>query len=454
MFPVLQRREMLQVGCSSLLGLTLPKLLQARSATNVLPQRAKSVVLVFLTGGGSHIDTFDPKPDATDVCGEFKPIATTIPGVQFTEHVPKLAARANRFAIVRSMAHKDNRHLSGTHNTLTGAVQPFRGNANEDKELNRGDWPAYGSTLDFVRRDSDGLPSHVTIPNPLIEGNLTWPGQHAGILGPKYDPFQVDSDPNHEDFRVNGISLPDGLSVDRLRRRRSLLDQLSANNSGLENWTANRAFSEQQEVAYSMLTSSRLAEAFRIQDEPTIVRTRYGRHRMGQTLLLARRLVEREAPVVQCNMGRVQSWDNHTEIFPKLKDKLLPALDQGVSALIDDLHDSGLLEQTLVIVVGEFGRTPRISQLNGQGLVGRGHWAAAYTALFAGAGVLGGQVIGATDKIGAYPTTAPFHPNDLGATVYESLGIDPETVLVDRLGRPIQLNRGQSMHQLFSGSAS
>jgi hypothetical protein len=451
------RREMMQVGCSSLLGLTLPSLLstpvRAVSAKAMAKTgRAKSVVLVFLTGGGSHIDTFDPKPDSADVRGEFKPISTSIPGVQFTEHVPKLAERANRLAIVRSMAHKDNRHLSGTHNTLTGSEQPFRGNANEDKELNRGDWPVYGSTVAHLLPSSDGIPSQVTIPNPLIEGNLTCPGQHAGILGAKHDPFQINGDPNQDEFHVNGLQLPDGLSVERLAGRRSLLQQLGGEGENLDCWASRQKFSQQQDAAYAMLTSSSFTKAFQIQSEPDAVRDRYGRNRMGQTLLLARRLVECEIPVVQCNMGRVQSWDNHSDIFPKLKDKLLSPLDQGVSALLDDLRETGMLDQTLVIVVGEFGRSPKISQLNGKGLVGRGHWAYAYTALFAGAGVQEGQVLGKTDKIGAYPLSTPFHPNDLGATVYNSLGIDPNTVIHNSQGRPTRLNQGKVMHELFGSS--
>jgi len=448
---------MLQVGCSSLLGLTLPNLLgptlrtQAAQVVAKTP-RAKSVVLVFLTGGGSHIDTFDPKPDSSDVRGEFKTIGTRVAGIQFTEHVPLLADRADRLAIVRSMSHKDNRHLSGTHYTLTGSEQPFRGNSNEDKMLNRGDWPAYGSALGFLRPRSDGLPTQVTVPKPLIEGNLVWPGQHAGFLGAKQDPFRIDGDPNHAEFKVSGLHLPEGLSVERLEGRRNLLEQLCGGRKRLDRWASFQEFNRQQETAYAMLTSSDFSQAFQIQQETNAVRDRYGRNTMGQSLLLARRLVQCEVPVVQCNMGNVQTWDNHTDIFPKLKDKLLPQLDQGVSALLDDLEETGLLDQTLVIVVGEFGRTPKIAQLNGKGLVGRGHWASAYTALFAGAGVQGGQVIGETDRIGAYPLTTPFHPNDLGATVYDALGVDPATVLHDSNGRPIVLNRGKVMRQLF-GSA-
>ncbi|MFP6670968.1 MAG: DUF1501 domain-containing protein, partial [Pirellulaceae bacterium] len=215
----LDRRDLLQVGCSSFLGLTLTGLLAQRAqASN--GQKPKSVILVFQTGGGSHIDSFDPKPDNSTIKGEFTPIATKIPGVQFTDRVPNLAAHADKFAIIRSLAHGDNRHLSGTHNTLTGTPQVFRGDANEDKELSRLDWPCYGGGLEHSRPSTNGLPSQVTVPIPLIEGSLTWPGQHSGFLGPKYDPFQVNSDPNSKDFKVSGIQLLDGMTTSRLTNRK------------------------------------------------------------------------------------------------------------------------------------------------------------------------------------------------------------------------------------------
>jgi len=406
-------------------------------------------VLVFLSGGGSHIDMFDPKPDSSETKGEFEPIATRVPGVQFTEMMPEMAARADRFTVVRSMSHTDNRHLSGSHNTLTGAVQAFRGDSNQDKSLNRADWPCYGAAVGSLRPQSNGAPSHVTIPVPLNEGALIWPGQHAGFLGPRYDPFQVNSDPNNEGFAVEGLSLTEGLSVGRFQRRRQMLQSANQREAFLEASQQGRQFVDNQESAFSLLTSSKLAKAFQIEQEPDEVRERYGRNRMGQTLLLARRLVEAEVPVVQCNMGRVQIWDTHVNHFPRLKNDLLPPLDRGVSMLLDDLADRGLIDQTLVIVVGEFGRTPRISPLANQSVPGRHHWAPAYSAVFAGAGVGGGQVIGRTDEIGAYPLTKSYHPNDLGATVYSLLGIDPATIVHDRLNRPVQLNQGKVMDVLF-----
>jgi len=405
---------------------------------------------VFLTGGGSHIDTFDPKPDSSEIKGEFSPIGTRVTGVRFTELLPKLADRADRFAIVRSMSHNDNRHLSGTHNTLTGEPQIFRGNSNEDKELNRDDSPSYGSAVAHLSPPVDGIPGQVTLPNPLIEGNLTWPGQHAGFLGPKYDPLQVIGGSGETSFQLHGMQLPDGLSVQRVATRHKLLQALNNSEKDPDRWAEHQSFNEHQKVAYTMLTSSRLVDAMRIEDESQATRDDYGDHGMGKTLLLARRLVEAEVPVIQCNMGTVQTWDNHEGIFGKLKDRLLPQLDQSLSALLDDLQRTGLLDETLVIAVGEFGRTPRISRLRPDAAVGRDHWAWAYSALFAGAGVRGGQLIGATDRHGKYTITPPFHPNDLGATVYHSLGIDPASTVHDRQGRPLPLNRGTVMSELFS----
>jgi hypothetical protein len=447
---MVRRREILQVGCSSFLGLSLSDVLRQQVLAAGTESRAKSVVLVFLTGGGSHIDMFDPKPEVSEVKGEFDAIATSLPGVHFSDKMPGMAARAGQLALVRSMAHGDNRHLSGSHNALTGSVQSSRGDSNQAKSLNRADWPSYGAAVSYLRPRSDRLPSQVTLPNPLIEGVLVWPGQHAGFLGPKYDPFVLENDPNNENYKVKNLSLIDGLSVSQLKNRRKLLQSIERRQEGVNASLPARKYTSEQELAFSMLTSSNLKRALDINAESPDMRDRYGRHTYGQTLLLARRLVELEMPVVQCNMGRVQTWDTHVDHFPRLK-TMLPALDTGLSAFLDDLHERGLLDQTLVICVGEFGRTPRISPLAGQKVPGRHHWAPAYTALFAGAGIRAGQVIGKTDRIGAYPVTAPFHPNDMGATIYNVLGIDSHSMVPDRLGRPRHLNQGKVMDVLYSG---
>lgn len=446
-----QRREMLQIGCSSFFGLGLTSVLQDQAMAMAREARAKSVVLVFLPGGGSHIDMWDPKPLASETKGEFDAIATSLPGVQFSDKMPMMAARAHKLAIVRSMHHGDNRHLSGTHNTLTGYVQPFTGGSNQDKSLKRSDWPSYGGGVSLLRPRADGLPCQVTIPNPLIEGVLVWPGQHAGFFGPSHDPFVLKNDPNNKDYQVKSLSPIDGLSINRIDNRRKLLTNIDHYQSRIEQSAQGAKYNIQQQVAFSMLTSSKLKKALDINAESTENRDRYGRHKYGQTLLLARRLVEIEMPVIQANMGHVQMWDTHSDHFPRLR-KMLPPLDTGLSALIDDLDERGLLETTLIICVGEFGRTPNISPLSGQSVPGRHHWAPVYTAVFAGGGLQVGQVIGQSDNIGGHPVSTSYHPNDLGATIYDALGIDPGTMVPDRLGRPMHLNKGTVMDVLYTGN--
>lgn len=451
---MLHRRELLQVGCSSFFGVGLSALLGRRASAAATAGRAKSVVLLFLSGGGSHIDMFDPKPEVSEVKGEFDPVPTSLPGVHFSGNLVGLAKRAGKLAVVRSMAHGDNRHLSASHNALTGSIQPFRGTSNEDKSLNRADWPSYGSALSYLRPRADGLPAQVTLPNPLIEGVLVWPGQHAGFLGPKYDPFVLKGNPNEDDYKPEGLSLIDGLSIRRFEDRRRLLEDVDRQQRIVNASRQGRKYTAEQQRAFAMLTSPNLKKALDIGAESKHTRDRYGyEHKYGQTLLLARKLVELEMPVIQCNMGHVQMWDTHVNHFSRLK-SYLPALDQAFSAFLDELDERGLLEQTLVLCVGEFGRTPRISPLPGQSTPGRHHWAHGYTAVFAGAGVRGGRVIGQTDRIGGHPVTTPYHPNDIGATIYAALGIEPHTTLPDRLGRPRPLNQGKVMDALYTGASA
>jgi uncharacterized protein (DUF1501 family) len=447
----INRRELLQVGYSGLLGLSVSSILGQRAWSLATPQ-AKSVILVFLTGAPSHIDTFDPKPDAPpEIRGEFKAIATTVPGIQISEHLPRLASVANRYALVRSLSHRENNHLVATHHILTGHPQP---GAFFDKVASRDDWPCYASTLNYLRPRNDGIPNGVNLPTFLVEGPLTWPGQHAGFFGPRYDPWQITRNPNARDFHVENLQPSAGLEVSRLNGRWSLLEQVNQQQDRLASIAERQRLTDQQRVALSMLTSSRIARAFEIDREPVKVRDRYGRHAFGQSLLLARRLVEAGVPIVQANMGRVQNWDNHGDIFPTLKNRLLPPLDQGVSSLIEDLDASGLLGETLVVLLGEFGRTPKISVTPGAKLPGRDHWAPCFFGVFAGAGVRSGQVIGKSDKIGAFPTTTPYSPDDIGATVYHVLGIDPAIEVHDRQNRPVRLNQGEAMQCLFTGAGA
>lgn len=446
------RRELLQVGYSGLLGLGLPAVVAGRSAAAAKHgvRKAKSVLLVFLTGAPSHLDTFDPKPEAPpEIRGEFRTIPTTVAGLRVCEHLPRLAVRAHQYALVRSFSHRENNHLVATHHVLTGHPQP---RAFFDRVASRTDWPCYAGAVSYFRPRHDGIPGGVHLPTFLVEGPLTWPGQHAGLLGPQYDPWQLNRDPNAQDFRVDAIRPGPGMEATRLQGRRSLLRDVDHQRRELEVTAAGRRLSDQQDQAFSMLTSGRVARAFQLDREPPAVRERYGRHAFGQSLLLARRLIQAGVPVVQANMGRVQNWDLHTHVFPGLKGWLLPPLDKAVSALLDDLSASGLLDETLVVLLGEFGRAPKITMFPGAKVVGRDHWAPCFFGLFAGAGVRGGQVIGKSDRIGAYPTTPPYTPDDLGATVYHALGIDPATEFADRQGQRVQLNRGTVMDVLFSGS--
>jgi hypothetical protein len=456
------RREFIQVGFSGLLGMGLSGVFARGVRAGREPEagrdrvaqpRAKSVILVFLTGGLSHLDSFDMKPDAPDgIRGEFKPIKTVVPGISMCEHLPEFAARADQLAVVRSMAHGFTNHLNATHEILTGHSQP---GAFFDKIASRDDYPCYASAVDAIRPRGDGVPSGVMLPTFLMEGPLVWPGQHAGFLGPKHDPWQVRQDPNRPGFGFEGLALPEGLSIERLDRRKSLLDQVGRQVEAITASAVKRKdpFADQIERAYALLLSGKVARAFDLNGEDPRLRDRYGRHSFGQSLLLARRLVAAGVPVVQVNMGRVQNWDTHTGNFKSLKGRLLPPLDRGVGALLDDLNAQGLLEETLVVVTGEFGRTPRIgsSTGNANSRDGRDHWARVFSAVFAGAGVRGGQTIGQSDRMGAYPASRPYTPGDLAATIYAALGVDPRLEVHDRLGRPTQLCTGEEISPLYHG---
>jgi hypothetical protein len=281
-------------------------------------------VIVFLTGAASHHDTLDMKPDApAEVRGEFKPIATSVPGIQICEQLPQLAARMQKLAIVRSMTHGDNNHLMSTHHVLTGHVQP---GAFFDKVASRDDWPNYASACDHLRPRHDGVPTGVNLPTFLKEGALIWPGQHAGFLGARHDPWQIVGDPNAKDFRVDSLRLAAGVELGRLENRQRLLDELNVNRGGMGESAECQRLGNEQRLAFNMLTSSKLTQAFEVEREPAEVRDRYGRHSFGQSLLLARRLIEVGVPVVQANMGRAQSWDHHGAIFPTLR-RMLPPLD-------------------------------------------------------------------------------------------------------------------------------
>ena len=449
----LTRREAIQIGYTGLLGFGLPSLWGRSALADGSGPKAKSVLLIFQTGAPSQIDTLDPKPEAPEkVRGSFQPIATAVPGIQVCEHLPLLAARADQFAIVRSMTHNVPSHEHGTHMMLTGIDRMPPGATHM---ASRADWPCYASGLDFLRPRSDGVPNGVMLPTYLNNG-YGFCGQNAGVLGPKYDPWHVKQDPNNPAFRVEELSLPLGLTAEHLDDRRGLLARIDAQTDSLARKADSGGWDVLQDRAFSLLTAGAVKRAFAIDREDPRVRDRYGRHPFGQSLLLARRLIQAGVPIVQANMGSMNNWDTHQDIFGQLQSRLLPPLDQGVSALLDDLQSLGMLEETLVIVVGEFGRTPRIGQdslNNALNKTGRDHWAGVFSALIAGGGVRGGQVVGRSDKLGAYPASRGYYPSDLGATIYTALGVRPDSEVRDQLGRPLQLNRGEPIAPLFGSSS-
>ncbi len=453
----MDRRSFVCAGAAGVVGFGLPTRAasgtsrRSGSSADETAGSARSVLLVLLSGGPSQLETFDLKPDApVEIRGEFQPIPTATPGLFLCEHLPRLAQRSERLTVVRSMSHPEHNHLLATHVVLTGRPTPIpRGGSDLDRVQSRDDFPNYAAALDYIRPRADGLPTGVSLPNYFIEGPLTWPGQHAGFLGVRHDPWQINQDPNDPRFRVDSLSLPEHVSGGRLLSRRDLLQQLE---HAAADGSASNAFDDQQDVAFSLLTSSRVGEAFEVHREAAETRDRYGRNKFGQSLLLARRLVEAGVPVVQAAMGIVQTWDTHVDNWGRLKTRLLPELDQGLSALLDDLAASGRLEETLVVVMGEFGRTPRVSTLPGQTIPGRDHWAHAYSLLFAGAGVCGGHVVGATDAIAAYSLTRTWSPADLCTTVFAALGVDAHAEVRDRLGRPHALLNGRVMEPIYSGA--
>lgn len=447
------RRAFLRVGAAGVVGAGLPWQARPGMAAASGTARAKSVLIVWLSGGPSQLDLLDPKPEAPpEIRGEFAAIETAVSGVAVCEHLPKLAQQMGRWSIVRSLAHLEHNHLLATHVGLTGRPTPIpRGGSDLDRVESRNDFPNFAAALDYVRPRNDGVPTGVSLPNYFIEGPLTWPGQHAGFLGPKHDPWQINQDPNEANFRIDSLSLQPGVTSPRLVSRRSLLDEVNRSPMSLTGIGRASSFNEQQSLAFSLLTSDRVGRAFDIQSEEAAVRDRYGRNKFGQSLLLSRRLVEAGVPIVQAAMGIVQTWDTHVDNWGRLKNTLLPQLDQGLAALMDDLATTGLLDQTLVMVMGEFGRTPKVSTLPGQSVAGRDHWAHVYSGLFAGAGVRGGQVIGQSDAIAAYPVSRAWSPADVCTTVYDALGVPHDAVLMDPLSRPNHLLNGEVIAPLYTG---
>ena len=462
------RRQLLEIGCSSLLGMGLSGVLAGRArakeriegqssteiASNSTP-RAKSVLFVFLFGGPSHLDTFDPKPDApAEYRGAYAPIATRLPGVNLCEHLPRLAQQIDKIALVRTLASNPafGDHRLAVHGLLGGIDELPAG---ATLAASRRDWPCWGSVLEHLRPRGDGLPTSVVLPGEVTDpATGSYPGQSGGFLGPKVDPYRFDRDPNKPDYRVDAsLSLTGGMSISRMAAKRELLTEIDRQRAAVTAAAETQSFGGQQQAAFDVLTSGKLADALALERESPLLRDRYGRHLFGQSLLLARRLIEAGVPLVQANISYQALWDTHYNIYDALPG-LIPPFDMAISALLEDMHALGLLDETLVVVAGEFGRTPKIKQPDGSSIYftkpGRDHWMNCYSGLFAGAGLQGGQVIGRSDAIGAFPVTRPYTHADIGATVYAALGIDPATTIVDLQGRPAQLNRGEPIAALYS----
>lgn len=449
----LGRREILRAGGAGLLGLSLPRLLAAESAAAESQAPAKAVIFLLLFGGPSQLETFDMKPEAPEqIRGPFRPIASRTPELLIGEHLPRTAEISDKYCVIRTMSHSFNDHSGGGHYVQTGRRWhvPIGGGFTPTAR----DWPSIGSIVEYVDQQRQGLaghlPSYMVLPNTLGRlqeaGQYPRPGEHAGWLGARYNPLttQIDKksltdNPYWRDctdeelrFQLAGMDAREGLNLDRFQQRRSLLEQFNLERERLDRAGTPHGYDLFRQRAFALVTSERAREALDIRREPAELRDRYGRHLFGQATLMARRLVEAGVRFVTVHYDCVDgySWDSHRN-SDDVKKQLLPTFDQAYAALITDLHERGLLSETLVVATGEMGRTPRA---NAQW--GRDHWSTLFPAILAGGGVVGGRVYGKSDKDAAYASENPVSPEDLAATVYHALGIDHQLRLLDAQNRP------------------
>jgi hypothetical protein len=454
------RREWLRLGGLAGLGLALPRL---RAASSRAPGfgRAKSVLLVFLSGGQSQLETWDMKPDApVEVRGAFRPIRTTVPGTVVSEHLPHLARLAHRYTIVRNVSHEDADHGSAAYLALTGQYHARRSG---NPPVSPADLPTFGAVLHRVR-PCRRLPfSAAHLNAPALVPEVPAPGQFAGLLGRKFEPLVI-GDVTENPVPLVGLDRQPALSSARLAERRSLLAQVENSCRGMEKRPALLDMEASYRQAYELLSSPKVRQTFDLSREPAGLRDRYGRHRPGQSCLLARRLIEAGLPLVtviwsHSNRGQdrdpndtdVYGWDTHNDIFEALKEHLLPRFDRTFAVLLDDLEQRGLLDSTLVVCMGEFGRAPLVAKEKtfAGTTPGRKHWPAAYSVVLAGAGVRQGAVVGATDRRAAYVKGSAVGPWDLAATLYHALGIDPTGHYTDATDRPYPLATGKPVLDLY-----
>jgi len=449
----LNRRQLLRAGSLGFLGLNLAQLFKAESVARAAaggagrPATIKSCILMFYYGGPSHHDTWDMKPNAPlEVRGEFQSIATSVPGIRVSEHLPRSAKIMDRLCVVRSAHHPMRNHNSAAVEALCGRT-PLKGDLELLANDPTSDFPCFGSALTYLKGPTLGVPAHVALPH-VMYNVVKLPGQTAGFLGPAYEPLQVTRDPNSPEFRVSEIELPAGLSLAELDNRQALLARINARHEVAASTTAGASMGAFYQRAFDLLHSDAVRTAFDMNREDARTRERYGRNIHGQSALLARRLVEsgvRFVSVYDKVHNGLDNWDTHVNNFGRLKDSLLPPCDIAFSALVEDLEARGLLDTTLVIMLGEFGRTPKINKD-----AGRDHWPDCYSVVLAGGGIKGGTMYGTSDKLGAYPDSNPVTPGDLAATIFSRFGLDPATELHDLTGRPFRLAAGEPIQGLFS----
>jgi hypothetical protein len=429
----IKRRDLLQIGMLTALGLSLPEWLRARAEAEALigppaprplgppvPRRTGkgevACILLYMEGGPSHIDTFDPKPDAPqEIRGPFKAIPTNVKGVQISEHLPRLAQQTDKFSILRSVTSPDGNHETATHYLLSG--YPFTPSVS---------YPSYGSVVARERGYQNGLPPYA------LMGGLPFGYGGAGYMGSVYNPFNVNGNPNAKDFSVRDVSPPSGVTLERVDRRRAMLAALDTFQRNAEAAAAVRTMDRFYERAYDLMTSPVAKKAFNLADEPEKLRDEYGRNTFGQSCLLARRLVEAGVQFVTINSG---GWDTHENNFTSLQKTRLPQLDQGYAALLKDLHGRGMLDHTLVVWMGEFGRTPKVNAS-----AGRDHWPYAMCVCMGGGGIKTGTVVGETNERAENPKERPIRVEDVSATIYHALGIDYHKEYESPQNRPLRIN--------------
>lgn len=474
--PSLTRRTALQAGSVGLLGLGTNHLAALRTAAATGHEglgTAKSVIYVFLSGGLAQQDSFDMKPSAPDnIRGDFQPIATRTPGVQICEHLPLLAQRSHLWSLCRSLTHPSNDHSLGHHIMLTGRTEtPIGFNPSKPGPL---DWPSIASVVGAIKPPRNNLPPAVVLPDRLVHySKRVLPGQFAGIMGSRRDPWFIELSPfssvgygaypeyefDHQErpnmplrttFEAPNLSLPEGVNFGRMDRRLDLMKLIDQQRATLDRAGSITSFDRDRQAVLSLLTDAKVREAFDVTKAPAADQDRYGRNSFGWSLLMAKRLVEVGVNLIQVNLGNNESWDTHGEAFPHLKDKLFPPTDKALAALLDDLAQSGLLDSTLIVMAGEFGRTPKVTHLpQHYKLPGRDHWGAVQTVFFAGGGIQGGRVIGTSDKVGGYPVNDPQKPENMAATIYSALGIPDTAAWQDELSRPHHVYQAEPIRGLL-----